>query len=63
MTEKKYPQAEYSRRYHEKHGIVQKKFNIDAETAALFESLSAQTGLPQVEILRRAIRQFAEQAD
>ena len=37
-------QIERSKKYFEKHGIVQKKFNLDADTVALLERLAAERG-------------------
>lgn len=54
---------EINKRSREKLGMKTKAFTLDAETIALFETLAAQTGLPQAEILRRSVRLFAEQVN
>ncbi|MDO4694959.1 MAG: ribbon-helix-helix protein, CopG family [Eikenella sp.] len=59
METKKYPQAEYNKRYHEKHGIVQKKFNFDPETVALLERLAAERGESQTAVLKAALAALA----
>lgn len=45
----------------EKRGVKSKAFSLDADTIALFEKLSAQTGLPQVQVLKAALACFDEQ--
>lgn len=55
METKKYPQNEYNKRYQEKHGIVQKKFNLDGETVALLERLAAECGESQTAVLKAAL--------
>lgn len=56
-------QSELTKRYFEKHGIRQKKFSLEPETLALFDDLAQKTGLSHTEILRRALREFADKAD
>ncbi|MCP2041668.1 trans-2-enoyl-CoA reductase [Neisseria sp. HSC-16F19] len=48
-------QAERSKAYFEKHGIVQKKFNLDPETVALLERLAAERGESQTAVLKAAL--------
>lgn len=50
--------AEINRRSEEKRGIKSKAFKLDGETIALFERLSAETGLPQVQVLKAALACF-----
>lgn len=53
-------QVELNRRYQEKHGIVQKKFNLDRETAALLESLALERGESQTAVLRAALQRMKD---
>lgn len=55
-------QVERNRKSMEKLGIVQKKFNFDADTAALLERMAAHTGKPQVQVLKAALALYAAQA-
>ena len=52
-------QTERNRKYHEKHGIVQKKFNLDSETVALLERLAAERGESQTAVLKAALAALA----
>ena len=60
MESKKYPQTEYSKRYHKKHGIVCKRFDLDADTAALLARLVEQRGESQIAVFRAALQALAE---
>ncbi|MCG7657138.1 ribbon-helix-helix protein, CopG family [Wielerella bovis] len=53
-------QVERSKKYHEKHGIVQKKFNLDPETVALLERLAQERGESQTAVLKAALAALAE---
>ena len=50
---------EIQKRSNEKRGIKCKAFSLDADTLALFERLSAQTGKSQVQILKEALQEYA----
>ncbi len=41
-----------------KRGIKTKAFSLDADTIALLERLAAETGLPQVQVLKNALACF-----
>ncbi|EGF11082.1 hypothetical protein HMPREF9123_1171 [Neisseria bacilliformis ATCC BAA-1200] len=60
MQAKKYDQAAYNRKSREKLGLKAKTFTLDADTVALFEQLSAQTNLPQVQVLKNALACYAD---
>ncbi|EEG23404.1 ribbon-helix-helix protein, CopG family [Eikenella corrodens] len=53
---KKLTQADYTKKYLEKHGIVQKKFNLDPETVALLERLAAARGESQTAVVKAALQ-------
>ena len=52
-------QTERNRKSMEKLGMVQKKFNLDADTVALFERLATQMGKSQVQVLKDALALYA----
>ncbi|ULJ60793.1 ribbon-helix-helix protein, CopG family [Wielerella bovis] len=53
-------QIERNNKYQEKHGIVQKKFNLDPETVALLERLAIERGESQTAVLKAALAALAE---
>ena len=52
---------EINKKSDEKRGVRQKAFRLDKETYELFEKLTAEKGLSQTEILRQALKKYAEQ--
>lgn len=50
--------AEINRRSEAKRGIKNKAFKLDMDTIALLERLAAETGLPQVQVLKAALACF-----
>lgn len=52
---------EINKKSDEKRGVRQKAFRLDKETYELFEKLAEEKGLSQTEILRQALRKYAEQ--
>ena len=54
-TEKKYPQAQYTKRYQEKNNLKQKNFMLDPETLALLEKLAKTRGESQTAVLKAAL--------
>lgn len=60
MSKKTYNSTEYNRRSMEKHGKKQKSFVLEPDTLELFDSLAEKTGHRHVQILRDALRLYAE---
>ncbi len=60
MSQKSYDATGYNRRSMEKLGKKQKSFTLDTETLALFDALAEKTGHSHVQILRDALRLYAE---
>lgn len=48
-------QSELNQISREKRGIKKKAFDLDSDTAALFEKLAAHTGQTQVQVLKAAL--------
>lgn len=54
-------QVQYNKSYHDKHGIKQKKFDLDIETISLLKKLATATNQNQTAVFKAALNVYAKQ--